>query len=75
MHHTTIREAKRKRPFAPFRIVLTNGRGYDIHSPECILVTGTTTVIAVPGESVDCDQAHLLDNGEIDELIPLPDGE
>jgi len=73
MHHSALREALRKQPFIPFRLVLSNGSHYEIRSPEWMLVTGMTTMIGIPGESADGEILRWLDNAHINELIPLAD--
>ena len=51
MHHAALREALRKQPFVPFRLVLSNGSQYDVRSPEWMLVTGMWTMLGIPGEA------------------------
>ena len=72
MRTTELRETWRKRPFQPFRIVLKCGTDYAISDPECMIVTDTTTAIAIPCESFG-DQLRTFDNAQIEELVPLPD--
>ena len=73
MHHTALREALRKQPFVPFRLVLSNGSQYDVRSPEWMLVTGMWTMLGIPGEAGDGDLSRWLDNAHINELMPLPE--
>jgi hypothetical protein len=56
----------RQQPFQPFRLFLSNGRRFDIHHPELILVTRALITIAiqrgreiVPRDSVVCDPVHI----------------
>ena len=51
MDPVQLREAWRKRPFQPFRNVLSNGSNYVITKPDCMMVTNTTTAIAIPCDS------------------------
>jgi len=72
MRPLELREAWRKRPFQPFRIVLTSGTSYVISSAECMIVTETTTAIAIPCETHG-DQMRVFDNDQIKELAHEPD--
>lgn len=73
MHPVQLREAWRKRPFQPFRIVLVDGSGYDISTPESMMVVTGTTVVAVPCKEHG-DVGRMIDNARIDQLFPLPQG-
>ncbi len=75
MHHTALRQKLQRMPFQPFRLVLSNGKHYDIRSPEWMLVTGMTTAIGIPGEAGDGDNLHLIDNAQINQVEPLPDAD
>jgi len=72
MHHSSLREALRRQPFIPFRLILSNGNSYDIRSPEWMLVTGMHTMLGIPGESADGEIVRWLDNAHINELVALP---
>lgn len=72
MHPDQLREAWRKRPFQPFRIVLSNDSSYVISQPECMMVTNTTTAIVIPCESFG-EQLRSFDNKQIKELVPKAD--
>ncbi len=37
-----------RRPFEPFRIVLTDGTTYDVHHPEMVLPARRTAEIGIP---------------------------
>jgi hypothetical protein len=37
-----------RRPFDPFRIVLTDGTVYDVHHPEMVLLARRTAEIGLP---------------------------
>lgn len=38
----------RHRPFRPFRITLTDGRSYEIHHPELMMVGRSSAEIGIP---------------------------
>ena len=42
--------ALRKRPFEPFRIHLTDGKTYDVHHPELVMVGIGSAVIGLPAD-------------------------
>ena len=42
-----IEEAVRRRPFAPFRITLTEGSTYDVRHPELCMVGRRAVVVGV----------------------------
>ena len=75
MHHTALREKLRPNPFQPLRLVLSNGKHYDIRSPEWMLVTGMTTAVGIPGEAGDGDNLHLIDNAQINQVEQLVDAD
>ena len=39
------------KPFVPFRIIATDGRSYDVHHPDQIIVTLTFLVLPHPSEN------------------------
>jgi hypothetical protein len=50
MTHEELREAARRQPFEPFRVVLTTGATYDIRHPDLILVGRRSAVIGLTNE-------------------------
>lgn len=38
----------RRRPFRPFRITLTDGRSYEIHHPELMMVGRSSAEVGIP---------------------------
>jgi hypothetical protein len=48
----------RKRPFEPFRLVLTNGQSYEVHHPDMALVTRGAVHVAVPSPASPNDPAN-----------------
>jgi hypothetical protein len=54
VHHMSSQELieiVRRRPFAPFRLVMTDGQGYDIRHPELLMVGVRIAIVGLPGES------------------------
>jgi len=47
MTHEELREAARRQPFQPFRLILTTGDAYDIRHPDLIMVGRRSAVIGV----------------------------
>lgn len=48
MLFTEIQEFVRQRPFEPFRILTSDGHGYDVPHPEFAMVGLSATVIGIP---------------------------
>lgn len=47
----TFRELLSRRPFEPFRLVMSSGQSYDVRHPEMALLTRSDMLIGVePGE-------------------------
>lgn len=62
----------RKRPFVPFRIHAHGGLTYDIHHPDCVLVTvGATHIGTRRGVSDVPDKVDILSNQQIIRLEEL----
>jgi hypothetical protein len=60
----------RKRPFEPFRLVVTDGTTYDIHHPEFCMVLQTSVIVGLPG-TVPPDRVEWIDARHIVKVIPL----
>ncbi len=55
MTQNELRDAARRQPFKPFRVVLTTGATYDIHHPDLIMVGQRSVVLGItshPGSTV-----------------------
>jgi hypothetical protein len=50
---------------------MSKGNTYDVVSPEWMMVTATTTVVGIPGESGDGELVNLLDNFQISAVQPI----
>jgi hypothetical protein len=66
-----LRALLRRQPFRPFRLIMSKGNTYDVVSPEWMMVTATTTVVGIPGESGDGELVNLLDNFQISDVQPI----
>ncbi len=66
-----LRALLRRQPFRPFRLIMSKGNTYDVVSPEWMMVTATTTVVGIPGESGDGELVNLLDNFQISAVQPI----
>jgi len=44
----TFRKILRRKPFEPFRIVMSSGESYNVMHPEMVFVTNKTLVLALP---------------------------
>lgn len=72
MNQVQLRDALRKTPFMPFRLVMSSGTTYDVTSPEWMIVTNTYTAVGRPGQSGDGDIISTLDNYHITHIEPIP---
>jgi hypothetical protein len=62
----TFREILRRRPFEPFRVVMSSGESYNVMHPEMALVSARSLILALPdptqpeGERLAfCSYLHL----------------
>lgn len=45
-----LRDTLKQQPFEPFRIVLTDGQGYDIRHPDLLLVGKRSAIVGLAGD-------------------------
>jgi hypothetical protein len=75
MRPNEIEKHRRKTPFQPFRLILSNGQSYEVRHPEMIFVSRTNVIIAtaigednIVEDTIFCDPIHVsnieLINGE-----------
>jgi hypothetical protein len=63
-----LRDALKQQPFEPFRIVMTDGQGYDIRHPDLLMVGLRTATVGLPGQpgqpvferDVKVDLLHII---------------
>ena len=49
----TFRDLLAKRPFRPFRIVMSSGQAYEVRHPEMAWLTKTDLLVGIGGEDDD----------------------
>jgi hypothetical protein len=74
----TFRDLLTKRPFQPFRLVMSSGQSYEVRHPEMAFVTRTDLLVGtdiaddgVPAEFKICSLLHVT---TIEPLSPTPTG-
>ena len=62
----TFRELLARRPFQPFRVVMSSGKTYDVRHPEMAFLTRTTLYVGVddrfdgvPSDAAMCSLLHI----------------
>ena len=69
----TFRELLARRPFKPFRLVMSSGQTYDVRHPELAMLTrsdmlvGTNVEDGVPAEFRICSLLHVATVEPIDQ--------
>jgi hypothetical protein len=74
MFPTDVIAALRKRPFEPFRIVVTEGTNYEIRHPELVMVGLGSIAIGVPaaGQTQPVyERLETVSLGHVVKLLPL----
>jgi hypothetical protein len=73
MSRTDLLKRQRQRPFAPFRLVVSEGGVYDIRHPDQIMVARDSAVVGLKGEQEQdfFETTVLVDLGHIVRLEPL----
>ena len=66
----------RHRPFEPFRIVMTDGAGFDIRHPDLLMVGERSAVVGVPRSPQDAlyERTIKVDLRHVIRIEPLPLG-
>jgi hypothetical protein len=77
MTQAELRDAARRQPFEPFRLVLTTGATYDIRHPDLLMVGRRSAIIGITedGQGTAYDRTikvDLLHVVGIEELPALP---
>jgi len=63
-----VREVLRQQPFEPFRLVMSDGGGYDIRHPDLLMIGQWTAMVGLTGEpgktlyerAVKVDLSHVI---------------
>ena len=50
MNPEELRDTLRQQPFAPFRLVMTDGAGFEIRHPDLLWVGRSTAMVGLTGE-------------------------
>jgi len=68
-----LRDSARQKPFEPFRIVLTDGEGYDVRHPDLIMVGQRTAFVGLTGDPGQTffERAVKVDLLHISRIEPL----
>lgn len=68
-----ILEYTRRKPFVPFRLIVSDGSTYEVGHPDLCMVAQTTVTVGLPAAADHAPAAdHLIDAFHIVKLIPLP---
>jgi hypothetical protein len=68
MSSEELRDALKQQPFEPFRLVMTDGQGYDIRHPDLLLVGRRSATVGLTGDpgqtfyerTVKVDLLHVI---------------
>ena len=73
MSTTDVLAARRKDPFEPFRIVLTDGRTFDVREPDRCMVLPTTVIVGVMKREEDelPERFAYIEAAQLRDLVPL----
>jgi len=69
-----LEDACRRRPFAPFRITLTEGSTYEVRHPELCMVGRRSAIVGIPrpgGSDERFDRSVTIDLLHIVKLEPV----
>jgi hypothetical protein len=80
MSSQELRDALRHQPFEPFRLVMTDGEGYDIRHADLLLIGERTATVGLTGEpgktfyerTVKVDLLHIIRLEPLEMLQSLP---
>ena len=73
-----LRDALKRQPFQPFRLVMTDGIGYEIRHPDLLWVGQRTAQVGLTGEpsqtfyerSIHVDLLHIIRMEPLQETAP-----
>jgi hypothetical protein len=73
MSTTDVLAARRKDPFEPFRIVLSDGRTFDVREPDRCMVLPHTVIVGVMKREDDelPERFAYIDASQLRDLVPL----
>ena len=75
MEREELRRLLKQRPFRPFRVLVSDGRIYDVRYPEMNLLGPSFIKIGIPepGPNPICDHTEFVRLAQIVRVEPLPD--
>jgi hypothetical protein len=73
-----LRDTLRRTPFEPFRLVMTDGTGFDIRHPDLLWVGKRSAMVGLTGDpaqtlyerSVKVDLLHVIRLGPLESVPP-----
>jgi hypothetical protein len=74
MGHEEFRQLLRQKPFQPFRVIVNDGRTYEVRFPEMNLVAHSFVKIGIPEAGVPhpiCDHTEFVRLSQIVRVEPL----
>ena len=74
MRVNTLKDVLKKAPFEPFRLVLTDGKTYDIPHPDYIWVWGSDVVIGTREKTEEglSERFSIVDLFLVSRIEPVP---
>ncbi len=68
-----LRESLRHQPFEPFRIVLTDGAGYDVRHPDLLWVGQRAAYVGLTGQPGQTlfERSVKIDLLHVTQIVPL----
>jgi hypothetical protein len=75
MEREELRRLLKQKPFRPFRVLLTDGRQFDINHPEMNLLARSFIKIGIPEPNLPdpiCDHLVFVPLAQIVRVEPLP---
>lgn len=75
MRPEELREVVKQQPFEPFRLVMTDGEGYDIRHPDLIWIGHRSAMVGLTGRQGQefYERAVKVDLTHVIRLEPLPE--
>jgi len=69
-----LRDTLKHQPFEPFRIVLTDGVGYDIRHPDLLLIGKRSAIVGLAGDGSTpyYERTVKVDLLHVSRIEPLP---
>jgi hypothetical protein len=68
-----VRDTLRHQPFEPFRLVMTDGKSFDIRHPDLLMIGQRTAMVGLTGEAGQTfyERAVKVDLNHVIRLEPL----